>query len=359
MRRELCIGMRLSPISISVISIRSGKWLLSLFCGVLFLVGAPQSSSSRKVIYLDTRERVAASLTFEWVSDKVVTPSLEFVQRQNEITRRQIERLNIPPDQVKFIDESIANQPFFLSDYYIIKRTSQRTLVRCLVQMLSFPEARVVQHQTDTYFLGDTIAEVTYGSEGDIMSVDLSKVVEKDVWGVGTPMGSVSPAHLIFFAGISPLRLAGGAIDRWRLRSVTPETWVFVLAQQEGEEYQPEIEIHLDRRYQDAPARLEIRYPDGEIQMWRTLKYKRIEGVWFPSEVEYSTNSAYNVRSRYTLVRTERTKSVELEIPEGARIFDRRRLGDAAWDNLMDFEESVWKPGLLDEKESKGTENKK
>jgi hypothetical protein len=265
------------------------------------LVGAPQNSSSRKVIYLDTRERVAASLTFEWVSDKVVTPSLEFVQRQNEITRRQIERLNIPPDQVKFIDESIANQPFFLSDYYIIKRTSQRTLVRCLIQMLSFPEARVVQHQTDTYFLGDTIAEVTYGSEGDIMSVNLSKVVEKDVWGVGTPMGSVSPADLFFFAGISPLRLAGGAIDRWRLRSVTPETWVFVLAQQEGEEYQPEIEIHLDRRYQDAPARLEIRYPDGEIQMWRTLKYKRIEGVWFPSEVEYSTNSAYNVRSRYTL----------------------------------------------------------
>jgi hypothetical protein len=225
--------------------------------------------------------------------------------------------------------------------------------------MLSFPEARVVQHQTDTYFLGDTIAEVTYGSEGDIMSVNLSKVVEKDVWGVGTPMGSVSAASLIFFAGISPLRLAGGAIDRWRLRSVTPETWVFVLAQQEGEEYQPEIEIHLDRRYQDAPARLEIRYPGGEIQMWRTLKYKRIEGVWFPSEVEYSTNSAYNVRSRYTLVRTERTKSVELEIPEGARIFDRRRLGDTAWDNLMDFEESVWKPGLLDEKESKGTENKK
>jgi hypothetical protein len=210
MRRELCIGMRLSPISISVISIRSGKWLLSLFCGVLFLVGAPQSSSSRKVIYLDTRERVAASLTFEWVSDKVVTPSLEFVQRQNEITRRQIERLNIPPDQVKFIDESIANQPFFLSDYYIIKRTSQRTLVRCLIQMLSFPEARVVQHQTDTYFLGDTIAEVTYGSEGDIMSVNLSKVGREGCMGCWYPYGVSQCCQSDFLCRHLPLALSRG-----------------------------------------------------------------------------------------------------------------------------------------------------
>jgi hypothetical protein len=218
------------------------------------------------------------------------------------------------------------------------------------VQVLSFPEVQPVLSQSDTYFVQNIVVSVDYDLNGRPSGATLSRA-EGDVWGLGESHGVISPAKLIFLAGISPLRMQSVPLDRWQLKSVSPEKWVFTLKRPEEESYKPQIEIHLDRRYGDAPAYLEIRYSDGETRIWRTLKYKQIEGAWFPSEVEYIENGYERVWRKFVLVRATRTKSVEIAIPEGLRLLDYRRAGDTAWEGSADYEETEWKPDLLGQKE--------
>ena len=176
---------------------------------------------------------------------------------------------------------------------------------------------------------------------------------ETDALGLGDFAGTLGAELMVFLAGISPFRLGGSTPEQWRLKAVSPEEWVFVLHPRENPNgTEPEMEIHLNRRYQDAPARLEIRYANGETRTWQTLKYQLINGVWFPSEVEYTASSQHQKsRVQYTLLRTTRTRSLRIEIPEGITAYDYRQLGDGAWRYQGDYEETTWKADLLGEKE--------
>jgi hypothetical protein len=170
---------------------------------------------------------------------------------------------------------------------------------------------------------------------------------------MGDFAGTLGAELMVFLAGISPFRLRGTTPEQWQLKTVSPEEWVFVLHPQENpKEAEPEIEIRLNRRYQDAPARLQIRHADGETRTWQTSKYKLINGVWFPSEVEYIASSRHQTsRMQYTLLRTTRTRSLRIEIPDGITVYDYRKLGDGAWRYGGDYEETAWKAELLEEKE--------
>ncbi len=159
------------------------------------------------------------------------------------------------------------------------------------------------------------------------------------------------------------LCLEGAELEQWHLKSASPEKWVFTLKRAEGEE-KPAIEVELDRRYQDAPARVEVRYSNGDKRVWRVLKYKRVEGVWFPSEVEWVSNTRFGSGwGKYILVRSERTKSVEFEIPEGLPVTDVRGVSDSEWESFQignmvitvppDKTRQTWKPDLLEEKREK------
>jgi hypothetical protein len=309
-----------------------------------------EEQKDKAPLYYDRRERIAATLTLEWADTSIVTLTERFIYRQNESIRMQAEFAGVPPEKVIFINKEIANQPIELSGHHLIERTPKITRIKRLVQALSFPEVQPVLSQSDTYFLQNIVISVDYDLDGHPMGATLSRA-EGDVWGLGESHGVISPAKLIFLAGISPLRMESVPLDRWQLKSVSPEKWVFTLKRQEEESYKPQIEIHLDRRYGDAPAYLEIRYSDGETRIWRTLKYKQIEGAWFPSEVEYIQNGDRRVWKKYVLVRATRTKSVEIAIPEGLRVRDYRRAGDASWEGSADYEETEWKPDLLGQKE--------
>ncbi|GIV09621.1 MAG: hypothetical protein KatS3mg019_1712 [Fimbriimonadales bacterium] len=143
---------------------------------------------------------------------------------------------------------------------------------------------------------------------------------------------------LVFLGGVSPLRLRGSSPQEWRLSESTPEEWGFERIK--STEGMPQIKVHLDRRYQDAPSRIEIIYRDGATYTWRTLKYKRIQGMWFPSEVEFAYEMmSERGRDRFTLVRAVRTKEVNIDIPEGTPVRDLRKEGLSAWGYFESSEE--------------------
>lgn len=307
--------------------------------------------------YYDARERAAAALTFEWATTKTVNFSLEFIQRFNHALLNQADAIGAPLDMVRLIDESLANRLFELSALYTIERMPQKMRVRLWEQAVNLqapdtPDAKENFVYSETYIQGAAVAHVSFNSNNQPIAVHLAKA-ETDALGLGDFVGTLSAELMVFLAGISPFRLGGSTPEQWRLKAVSPEEWVFVLHPRENpDETEPEIEIHLNRRYQDAPARLEIRSANGETRVWRTLKYKLINGVWFPSEVEYTASSQHQKsRAQYTLLRTTRTRSLRIEIPEGITVYDYRKLGDDAWRYRDDYEETTWKRDLLGEKE--------
>ncbi len=382
----------LSNMSIETrIPIRHAFRLPLLLLGAMLLqTGLPQAGKSpqqaRRTTYYDARERIATTLTFEWNAVSTITLSKEFitshnawlinhVELGNKELREELERDGIPPEEIqkylisadelqkRLVPEEAAEHPVELSKRYLIERTPKRTRVRCQQQILSLaegmPSAELEQY--DTYFQGSMVITVGY-SDGRPRDAAISEA-EKDVWAFADSTGTVRTIELVFLAGISPLRLEGAELEQWHLKSVSPEKWVFTLKRAEDEE-EPVIEVELDRRYQDAPARVEVRYSNGDKWIWRVLKYKRIERVWFPSEVECVANTGLGLEwEKYILVRSERTKSVEFEIPEGLPVTDMRRVSDSDWESyqtgnivikvLTPKSQQTWKPDLLEEKREK------
>lgn len=200
------------------------------------------------------------------------------------------------------------------------------------------PHAENSTYQEDIYFQGNTAVVVTYNTDGAIAGVEISESGKRDVLGLGSPSGTDDPCMLVFLGGVSPLRLRGSSPQEWRLSESTPEEWGFERIK--STEGMPQIKVHLDRRYQDAPSRIEIIYRDGATYTWRTLKYKRIQGMWFPSEVEFAYEMmSERGRDRFTLVRAVRTKEVNIDIPEGTPVRDLRKEGLSAWGYFESSEE--------------------
>lgn len=334
-----------------------GSMLLSVGSGSKSAQPLSQDAkSSLSRAYYDARERLAATLTFEWSESG-------WAHVPARATDAAFARLYVQAEQAgeantsigTFVTLSVPEVDIFteVSGYYIIERVPERLRLRIFGQAINLEQARNPQaensaYHEDLYFQGNTVTAVSYGEDGAVVSVELAESGEKDVLGLGSPSGTDDPCMLMFLGGVSPLRLMGSSPPQWRLSSVTPEEWVFERINESEE--MPKVRVHFDRRYQDAPSRLEIAYPDGDTRTWRTLKYKRILGMWFPSEVERVCRGGYGQEQvKYTLVRAFRTKEVRLEIPEGAPTRDRRNEGLSAWGLFETLEEATSEEEELEE----------
>lgn len=331
-----------------------GTWFVFVLLGTgsVSIDSPPQlklkQSPSRT--YYDARERLAATLTFEWVASSQVHIPSHFISQWNQINLRQLEIYRIQAkasgeleasveESIKTLAEKVLLPEVDIftedNDYYLIERTPERLRFRMSRQSINLEKARNPQaenhtYHVDIYFQGNTVVTVHYDDNGTVSSVELAESGEKDALGLGSPSGTGDPCMLVFLGGVSPLRLGGSSPPQWRLVASTPEEWVFERINESKE--MPRVKVHLDRRYQDAPSRLEIVYPAGVTYIWRTLKYKRVQGMWFPSEVECVVESnEERVREKYTLMRVFKTKEVNIDIPEGTPVWDRRKAGLGAW----------------------------
>lgn len=317
-----------------------GAWLgcALLGSGSMSTEPLPQQKAQRAPfqVYYDARERLAATMTFEWVSSGVVHIPADSIARWNQTFLKQ--RLSFSGEAILPSEEALLPEVDIfteVSESYLIERTPERLRLRMLRQSVNLekarnPHAENSTYQEDIYFQGNTVILVTYDTDGAIARVEISESGEKDVLGLGSPSGTDNPCKLVFMGGVSPLRLRGSSPQEWRLSEATPEEWVFERIK--VTETMPQIKVHLDRRYQDAPSRIEIIYPGGATYTWRTLKYKRIQGMWFPSEVELVYEAMdERGRDKFILVRAVRTKEVNIDIPEGTPVDDRRKEGLGAW----------------------------
>ena len=334
--------------------------------------------------YYDNRERIASRMTFEWQETCFISYRAEWIREQNEIMKNHVLNLfasaeaesgQMAPQALDdllskvLVDETIGGKIFELTNYYTITRYSQQTYVRAQRQAVDLNQARVSDDllESDAYLVGNIAIEaLRSSSNGQVTAVHIAQH-EANALGVGTHLGGMQPEWLVVYAGVSPFRLHGRTIEEWHLVSVSPQEWVFEsprdpkgkVANQNSENSQneagtsslryPYIRFHLDRRYQDALSRLEIRYSDGTVHTWRTLKYRWVEGTWWPSEVEViEKSSSSEAQSRMILVRAQRTQSpIDLQIPEKTPVFDYRRFGKDAWEGKLNYERTEWSEALL------------
>lgn len=354
--------------------------LLNLQLGLVLWSGVGEQSPTPQPRYYDTRERVAATMTFTWAETCHIRIPLERIRAHNaemmayihalaQSTKTPIESFNDMLSKL-IIDENIASMIFELSNYYTIERTPQRTRIRTRRQAIDLHRAKVSEPlwEVESYLQGNLVISVHRDlSNGQVTAVYLAQC-EEELVGWGSPFGDAQPEWMVLHAGISPFRLYGHKPEDWRLVTVSPEEWVFELPRKPEQEpneqedesaqnnqvrplrlYAPSVRFHLDRRYQDALSRLEIRYADGTTYIWRTLRYKRIENVWFPAEVEMSAkHPSQEAVSKMVLVTAQRTKApLKLEIPEKTPVYDFRHLGQQMWVHWGEYKPTEWDESLL------------
>ncbi|GIV09612.1 MAG: hypothetical protein KatS3mg019_1703 [Fimbriimonadales bacterium] len=322
-----------------------------LWIGAMMWATWGAARADTKTTYFDTREQVATRQTFEWQVTTYAKASPKLIEALNQISLHRAQTIDAP--SAPQIEPEVANKVFELSDYYTVARTPQRTLVRAIAQAINLTSAPATDSAIflnwEAYFQGDTVVVVNRDlASSQVGSVDIVQC-DDEALGMGSPAGNIYPEWLAIYSGISLFRLYGRKPEDWRLVSVSPQEWVFELGCQPQDDA-VKVRLHLDRRYQDALAQLEVRYPDGEVRLWRVVKYERIESVWFPSEVEFiAQGGSHEARSRAVLVRHKRTQAVELpDIPEKTVVRDWRRLGRKAWEQSNGFEETEWNAALLD-----------
>ncbi len=325
------------------------RWFISwmsMWTCVVGLYASDETQLRLSRTHYDARERAAASMTFEWSATCILRNTEELIDRYNSLLLNQAIELGL---EYKPIDKSIATNTIELNDYYIIERLPNTLRLRIYSETPFIDGSDKSLEMTDIYLKDGTIIHVHYDSRAQVASVDIFQSEEKDAMGLDSPKGFDNPFLRIFLGGVSPLRFQGALLDQWRLISASPEEWVFQLITQSEE--QPQVTVHLDRRYQDCPAKLEIKYPDGDTKTWRTLKYKRIDGIWFPSEVELVAKTRLeNVYTKYVLMKTAQTKEIKIDIPEGTPVRDWRKSGLKAWEFSGEddaFERTTWSSTIL------------
>ncbi|MER3558420.1 MAG: hypothetical protein C4336_02365 [Armatimonadota bacterium] len=312
---------------------------------LLLVLSVGRAQPSQK--YYDARERAAETLTFEWTQQQQVRVSEDLVRSMNNLKLNQAQSLGIPTEQITLLDtRALTHTIFETADYFTIERTPKWTRMRSLYQTISLDQARVSDrlYHDEVCFGSGVVLAIHRTNQGEVASVDIAEC-EDDVFGLGNPFSNITPEYLVLLGGVSPLRLYGHKPEDWKLVSSNPEEWVFELIAPPQER---SVRIWLDRRYQDAPSKIEVRYSHGDVYVWRVLKYERIEGTWFPSEVEHWRRSALEeVLARLVLAGHRRTQSIELKIPDGIAVRDWRSLGRKAWDWRGEQVEQIeWSDGL-------------
>jgi hypothetical protein len=325
---------------------------------------------SRTSPYYDRRERVAASMTFEWES----VGSRVFSKRFYVL--RQLRMLSIlklageSPEKLKSLapDVSEIDEKHLLIEglrgTYRIERTPDITRVRVSMELPFFSLEGLRKsdnpHEYTAFYLGKT-GEAVISCSGDPSPVSVVHIAFAGTGGIGLPdpiLSGVQAEMLVFLGGVSPLRLFGCAPEDWKLVEVSEEAWVFELdPDAEQREKMAELSgfgrarVRLNRAYDDAPEQLEIFWHGGSYTRWTTEAYKMVNGCYMPSRVihEWSDTDGTG-RYVYELVATTPSAPIRIDIPEGTPVNDWRLLGRALWRDERDESrriETQWSPELL------------
>jgi len=311
--------------------------------------------------YYDVRERVAASLTFEWVCESSriypkqylsTLPESEDVESENHDPSGELMISEYDPDHL---------QVQGLRSTYRIQRTPKLTRFSGSETLPLLTRTKIRKYEKplrwSEYYLGETgeavIAKLFDDKETGAIHIGLGG---HNGLGLPSPFLGVQVGSMVLLGGVSPFRLFGLDPASWRLSEVSETTWVFELQPDEEKRKSltgflkfQQVKVHLSRKHGDAVAQLEIHYSTGYTK-WTTLEYKQIQGVWFPSLVlcEYTvwSRSGWQV---YELVNTSTSVPVVVEIADGAPVLDWSLEGLKLWLAKSSCEplETQWSAELL------------
>lgn len=323
---------------------------------IILLIGAmllgycfgEQNSSPQKQYY-DEREKVAERLTFEWAGVAYVKYTKEHYQAENERRMKWAEKAPGVLEILPLIDvEKASNLVFELNESLLIERTKNWTHAQySTLGTIDMAELKVSNkvRSKELYFNQRNVIALNYEEDGEFIRGQIAECNEEDsALGMGHIDGTFGPEYLVFFGGVSPMRMYGGKLEEWKLVSCTPEEWVFERSVSLAK-LADKVRIHLSRKYQDAISRMEIQKYNGWIsEEWRVLEYQSIQGVWFPKEVEVLCKTGLgDDRVRWTLVGYRRSERLVFpKIGGDLRVSDWRQLGRRAWATDEGYELVEW-----------------
>lgn len=299
-------------------------------------------SRSQASQYYDLRERIAASLTFEWVCESSRIYSKQYLSTLAESETAESDNHSPSDDIVVSEYDPDHLQVQGLRSTYRIQRTPKLTRFSGseILPLLSRTKIRKYEEplRWSEYYLGETgevVISKPFDGEASVVHIGLGGF---NGLGLPSPFLGVNVGSLVLLGGVSPFRLFGVDPASWRLSEVSETTWVFELQPDEQKRKSmtgflkfEQVKVHLSRKHGDAVAQLEIRYSNGYTK-WTTQEYKQIQGVWFPSQVicEYTASfrSGWQV---YELVNTSASLPVVVEIPDGSPVQDWSLEGLKLW----------------------------
>lgn len=286
----------------------------TIFTGLTLLTVSWSGQETPTDKYHDTRERLATTLTFEWN-----------VQIFDRITAERVEEINKQAPPELYVDPvAAANKTYIREGQFIIRRQPEATHIESLVQPFMIQNVNLdIRDRRSFYFLEDAILAFMYDpfrpselARVDLVRLDNSiELADLNRFYVMLVIDTINTNALPFLMGTSPFRLLSASPQDWRLKRVSPEEWVFEL-QEDRLSKKAKATIHLDRRYGDAPSLIKIE--DGRRSYTlRARKFRRVEGVWFPSEFEEEVkdNISPPQFAVYTLLNVYETKEKTIEVP--------------------------------------------
>lgn len=316
------------------------------------------ASSSRRKLYLDVRERKAATLTFNWRSVRAATYDKKKLQRDGG------KPLQLSEGVVELDAERVLVPD--LQGTYTILRTPDLTCVRVQKELPAVGENALGKSEHpllwDYYYLGDTGEIVISVFRGSARSADSSMVhigYPDGYSGFGFPSPSIGPlvGEMVFLGGVSPFRLFGAEVNDWKLVEVNEDEWVFELKIEEARRKHFEglipsgeqVRFYLSRKHGDAPLRLEFRSEHG-YEKWETLAFTQSLGIQIPQTIicEVDFGGTLN-QVLYEFQGASQTTALMIDIPLGTPVCDWRHIGLKLW-RARDKEkciETEWRPELL------------
>lgn len=290
-----------------------------IMIGMLLVKLGLWSIASAQEEWYDRRERIAATLTQEWSTVRYLRFNAQYLQRLSE---------NADPTYRALLEKTSE-----VHNFYRIVSSADAYAVETLQQLVGMPDDSKplhVKHLWYSFRLNRSqwrtlvllyevenphqVASVYASGTSDRFG--LLELVTAEIPGV-----VLQPHMLVYLLGFSPLRLFSASPDRWKLKSVSENEWVY-----EAEQLQDvkKIVVHLDRTRQDAPSLVRIEYRDGAVRLLRTVEYRQFEGVWLPSKVEEEfTGGVQEHFSIHTLLKAYRNTDAVARplIPKGTRTF--------------------------------------
>lgn len=308
--------------------------------------------------YYDRRERRSAQLTFEWNVSSNRTYSRAYLQSHSSGS----ETSPLPEYVIELDGERLLLPQ--LQGSYVVARTPRLSRIQSNQEIPMITKNIVMKSDRrlrwDYFYLGETgevVAAVFRGLDSeDVGSVDVAFAGKN---GVGLPSPFTGPftGDMIFLGGVSPFRLLGAEPADWKIAEVNEEQWVFELHPDESKTQSmtgllrfDSVRIHLSRKHDDAPLRLEVRAGDNS-ERWETLAFKQVHGVWMPQVVMVDHRGAGSITQvQFDLVKASPTGTLTVDIPVRTIVRDWCEQRQGLWQNRRHssgYLETEWSPELL------------